>query len=141
MKRSNNALGRTALLVAIFGSAMSAFAASKGEHLAYVVGCINCHHQTPKEIINAPPLLIAKTYSLAEFKTLLRTGITRTGRNLPKISSIMGIVAVEQFSHMTDAEIESIYVFLDDEWTQARASSEEAKIPRLYGAKKGKSAK
>jgi hypothetical protein len=129
------------LVVAILGSAMPAFSASKGEHLAYVVGCINCHHQTPKEILNAPSLLIVKTYSFAEFKTLLRTGVTRTGRNLPKISSIMGIVAVEQLSHMTDAEIESIYAFLNDEWTQARASSEEAKIPRLYGAKKGEGAK
>ena len=123
------------LLVAMLGFAISGFAASNGEHLAYVVGCINCHHQTPKEIINAPSLLIAKTYSLAEFKTLLRTGVTRTGRNLPKISSIMGIVAIEQFSHMSDAEIESIYAFLNGEWTQARGASEEAKIPRLYGAK------
>jgi hypothetical protein len=131
----------TLLFVAILGSAISAVAASKGEHLAYVVGCINCHHQTPKEIINAPSLLIAKTYSSAEFKTLLRTGVTRTGRDLPKISSIMGIVAVEQFSHMTDAEIESIHAFLNNEWTRARASSEEAKIPRLYGAKRRQGAK
>jgi len=117
-------------------ASLPAIAASPGEHLAYVVGCINCHHQTPKEIINAPSLLIAKTYSVTEFKTLLKTGITRTGRNLPKMSSIMGIVAVEQFSHMSDAEIESIYDFLMREWTQARASKEEAKIPGLYGAKK-----
>ena len=115
---------------------MAAHAVSSGEHLAYVVGCINCHHQTPKEIVNAPSLLIARTYSIAEFKTLLRTGVTRTGRDLPKVSSLMGIVAVEQFSHMSDAEIESIYRFLNGEWTQARASEEEAKIPRLYGGKR-----
>jgi hypothetical protein len=124
------------LLMAMLGLAMPGFAASNGEHLAYIVGCVNCHHQTPKEIINAPSLLIVKTYSLAEFKTLMRTGVTRTGRDLPKIGSIMGIVAIEQLSHMSDAEIESIYAFLNDEWTQARASAEEAKIPGLYSAKK-----
>jgi hypothetical protein len=124
------------LVVTLLGISVPAIAASPGERLAYVVGCINCHHQTPKEIINAPSLLIVKTYSIAEFKTLLRTGITKSGRNLPKISSIMGIVAVEQFSHMTDAEVESIYAFLTREWTQERASQEEAKIPGLYGAKR-----
>ena len=85
-------------VVTVLCTSVPAIAASPGERLAYVVGCINCHHQTPKEIINAPSLLIAKTYSIAEFKTLLKTGITNRGRNLPKISSIMGIVAVEQFS-------------------------------------------
>jgi hypothetical protein len=130
-----------AFLVVTFGFPMAAQAVSGGEHLAYVVGCVNCHHQTPKDIINAPSLLIARTYSIAEFKTLLKTGITRSGRDLPRISSIMGIVAVEQFSHMSDAEIESIYRFLNREWTQARASEEEAKIPRLYGDKKGGSKK
>ena len=124
-------------LMSMFGFSMAAHGVSSGEHLAYVVGCINCHHQRPKEGMNAPSLLIAKTYSIAEFKTLLQTGVTRTGRDLPKITSIMGIVAVEQFSHMTDAEIESIYAFLTNEWTQARASTEEAKIPRLFGDKKG----
>lgn len=111
-------------------------AVSNGERLAYVVGCINCHHQTPKEIINAPSLLIVKTYSKGEFNTLLRTGVTRTGRDLPKISSIMGIVAVEQFSHMSDAEIEAIHAFLTREWTQARASKEEAKIKSLYAGER-----
>jgi cytochrome c553 len=111
-------------------------AVSRGEHLAYVVGCINCHHQTPKEIINAPPLLIAKTYTLAQFKSFLKTGVTRTGRDLPKLGSIMGIVAVEQFSHMSDDEVEAIYAFLTREWTAARAKGEEAKIPLLYAGEK-----
>jgi hypothetical protein len=122
-------------LMSMFGFSMAAHGVSSGEHLAYLVGCINCHHQRPKEGMNAPPLLIAKTYSIAEFKTLLRRR-HENGRDLLK-SSIMGIVAVEQFSHMTDAEIESIYAFLTNEWTQARASTEEAKIPRLFGDKKG----
>jgi hypothetical protein len=123
-------------LLAVFGFSRSVGAVSNGEHLAYVVGCVNCHHQTPKEIINAPSLLIVKSYSKGEFKTLLRTGVTRTGRDLPKIGSIMGIVALEQFSHMSDAEIAAIYAFLTGEWTQARASKEEAKIKSLYAGEK-----
>jgi cytochrome c553 len=125
-------------LFLILMTALAAQAApvSTGEHLAYVVGCINCHHQTPKEIINAPPLLIVKTYSLAEFKSFLKTGITRTGRDLPKLGSIMGIVAIEQFSHMSDAEVEAIHAFLTREWTAERAKAEEAKIPLLYAHEK-----
>lgn len=106
--------------------------APDGERLAYVVGCINCHHQTPKEIINAPPLLIVNSYSLEDFSRLMRTGRTSSGRDLPGIGSLMGIVAVEQFSHMTDAEVRAIYEFLRDDWTQEKALLEEAKIPDLY---------
>ena len=110
-----------------------------GEHLVYTVGCVNCHHQTPKEIINAPPLLIIKSYSLAEFKKLMRTGVTRTGRDMPAQSSVMGIVAKEQFSHFTDEEILAVYSFLTKEWTVERGMIEEKKIPELYKAevKKG----
>ena len=41
-----------------------------GEHLVYTVGCVNCHHQTAKEIINAPPLIIVKAYSLPELSAI-----------------------------------------------------------------------
>ena len=140
-QRKVNVMRSFLALLAVFGFSTSVGAVSNGEHLAYVVGCINCHHQTPKEIINAPSLLIVKTYSKGEFNTLLRTGVTRTGRDLPKISSIMGIVAVEQFSLMSDAEIGAIYAFLTGEWTQARASKEEAKIKSLYAGEKDRGKK
>jgi hypothetical protein len=107
---------------------------SNGERLAHVVGCVNCHHQTPKEIINAPPLLVVKAYTFPEFRTLLRTGVTRTGRDLLAQSSIMGIVAKEQFAHMTDAELQDLHTFLRDHWTARQAADEEAKIPLLYRA-------
>jgi len=100
-----------------------------GERLAYVVGCVNCHHQTPKEILNAPSLLIVKTYSLPEFKTLMKTGVTRGGRDMYAQGSIMGIVAREQLSHLTDEEMAAIHAFLGNQWTAERAASEEAKIP------------
>ena len=107
-------------------------AVSQGEHLAYTVGCINCHHQTPKEIINAPPLVVAKGYSLPEFRKLMRTGVTRTGRDMLAQGSVMGIVAKEQFSHFTDAEVAAIYDFLSREWTVPRGLEEEKKIPILF---------
>jgi hypothetical protein len=106
-----------------------------GEHLVYTVGCVNCHHQTPKEIINAPPLVIVKTYSLPEFRRLMKSGITRSGRDMLAQSSIMGIVASEQFSHFTDDEVKAVYDFLSQQWTLEKGLAEEAKIPVLYGTK------
>lgn len=102
--------------------------ALSGERLTYLVGCVNCHHQTPKEILNAPSLLIVKTYSLDEFRTLLRTGVTRTGRDMYAQGSIMGIVAREQLSHFTDDEVAAVHAFLQQQWTAERARVEEAKI-------------
>ena len=109
-------------------AAVAAPAPLSGERLAYVVGCINCHHQTPKEILNAPSLVIVKTYSLPEFKTLMKTGVTRDGRDMYAQGSIMGIVAREQLSHLTDDEMAAIHGFLGNQWTAERAAFEEAKI-------------
>ena len=100
-----------------------------GERLAYLVRCVNCHHQTPKEILNAPPLIMVKTYSLAEFRTLLKTGVARNGRDMYAQGSIMGIVAREQLSHFTEDEVAAVHEFLQKEWTAKRAAKEEAKIP------------
>ena len=106
--------------------------ASSGEHLAYTVGCVNCHHQTHKRIINAPPLVVVKAYSLPEFQHLMKTGITRTGRNMVAEGSVMGVVAQEQFSHFTEAEVRALYRFLTNEWTAQRGLEEEKKIPILF---------
>ena len=99
-----------------------------GERLAYVVGCVNCHHQTPKEILNAPSLVLVQTYSLPEFAKLLDTGVTRDGRDMYAQGSIMGIVAREQLSHLTEEEAAAIHAFLSTQWTAERAAREEAKI-------------
>ena len=101
---------------------------ASGERLAYIVGCVNCHHQTPKEIMNAPPLMVVQGYSFPEFKKLLETGATRDGRDMYAQGSIMGIVAREQLSHLTDDEITAIHEFLQKGWTVERAALEEAKI-------------
>ena len=99
-----------------------------GERLAYLVGCVNCHHQTPKEILNAPPLVIVKGYSLEEFRTLMKTGVTRDGRDMYAQGSIMGIVAREQLSHLNDEELVAVHQFLHNDWTAQRGVEEEAKI-------------
>ncbi|MBF8269925.1 MAG: hypothetical protein HW386_1634 [Gammaproteobacteria bacterium] len=109
-------------------------AAPAGERLAFVLGCINCHHQTPKQLINAPSLVIVQPYTLDELRILLKTGKTRDGRDLLASSSLMGIVATEQFIYMSDEEIQAVYDFLKNDWTAEKGLAEEAKIPLLYQA-------
>ncbi|MBN8482714.1 MAG: hypothetical protein J0L88_14115 [Xanthomonadales bacterium] len=75
-----------------------------------------------------PPLLIVQAYSLPEFTTLLRAGVTRAGRDMFAQGSVMGIVAREQLAHLTDGEIASIHTYLQTGWTAERAAREEAKI-------------
>lgn len=98
-----------------------------GERLAYLTGCVNCHHQTPKEIMNAPPLIVVQSYSLPEFQKLLTSGVTRTGRDMYAQGSIMGIVAREQLSHLTEEELLAVHEFLQKGWTAERGTQEEAK--------------
>lgn len=103
-----------------------------GEHLAYTVGCVNCHHQTDKKIINAPPLMIVRSYSLQEFRNLMKTGITRSGRDMASQGSVMGFVAKEQFAHFTDAEVAALYRYFTTDWTAERGIEEEKKIPIYF---------
>lgn len=107
-------------------------ASPSGEHLAYTVGCINCHHQTDKHIINAPPLVVVRTYSLPEFRRLMKTGVTKAGRDMASQGSVMGFVAKEQFSHLTDAEVSALYNFFTTDWTAERGIEEEKKIPIYF---------
>ena len=107
-------------------------AGSTGEHLAYTVGCVNCHHQTDKRIINAPPLVIVKTYSLPEFRKLMKAGITKAGRDMASEGSVMGFVAKEQFAHFTDDEVTALYAYFTKEWTAEMGMEEEKKIPIYF---------
>lgn len=102
--------------------------ALSGERLTYVVGCVHCHHQLPKQVMNAPSLVLAQTYSLAEFKTLLAHGMTRDGRDLYAQRSAMGWAAREQLSYLTEDEVGAIHRFLQQQWTADRAAAEEAKL-------------
>ncbi len=83
-------MSRAIVILMLLTSAAASGAGPSGERLAYLVGCINCHHQHPKEIINAPPLAIVQAYSLTEFKKLMKTGVTRTGRDMLAQSNLMG---------------------------------------------------
>lgn len=107
-------------------------ATSAGEHLAYTVGCINCHHQTDKHVINAPPLVIVKAYSISEFRRLMKTGVTKAGRDMASQGSVMGFVAKEQFAHFIDPEVTALYDFFTKEWTAERGLEEEKKIPIYF---------
>ena len=108
-----------------------------GERMTYVVGCVHCHHQLPKQIMNAPSLMVAQTYSLPEFRTLLRTGVTRDGRDLYALDSAMGFTAREQLAYLKDDEIAAIHRFLHESWNAQRVAVEEAKIPQMPGPPAG----
>ena len=71
---------------------------------------------------------MVQAYSLPEFKTLLKSGLTRDGRDMYAQGSIMGIVAREQLSHFTEDEMAAVHDFLQKKWTAERAAQEEAKI-------------
>jgi mono/diheme cytochrome c family protein len=56
----------------------------------------------------APDLTVAAGYDAAQFKALMRTGRPPDGRDL----GLMTTVAKSDFSHLTDAEIESLHAYL-----------------------------
>jgi mono/diheme cytochrome c family protein len=89
---------------------------SRGQHMA-ASNCAECHGPDlgggeVEPGLNAPDLTIAGAYDLAAFKKLLRTGVPAGGRKL----KLMGDIAKDSLSHMTDAEIADLYAYL-----QARA--------------------
>jgi hypothetical protein len=47
-------------------------------------------------------------YSDADFTTLLRTGVASGGRAL----GVMGATARARFVHLTDAEVQGLYLYL-----------------------------
>jgi cytochrome c553 len=89
---------------------------ARGRHMA-ASNCAECHGPALSggEVepgLNAPDLAIAGAYDPAAFKRLIRTGVPAGGRKL----KIMGDIARNNFSYMTDAEIDQLYAYL-----QARA--------------------
>lgn len=121
----------TAAAVTALAPQAAATPALSGERLTYVVGCVHCHHQLPKPIMNAPSLVIAQAYSLPEFRALLKTGVTRDGRDLYALHSAMGFTAREQLSYLTEDEVAAIHRFLWEDWSAARAAVEDAKAPPM----------
>ena len=56
------------------------------------------------------------------------SGVARDGRDLYAQGSIMGIVAREQLSFLSDEEVAAVHAFLQKDWTTERAAKEDAKI-------------
>jgi len=88
----------------------------RGEHMA-ASNCAECHGPDldggeAEPGLMAPDLTVAGAYDLAGFTKLLRTGVPAGGRKL----KLMGEIAKNDLSHMTDAEIADLYAYL-----QARA--------------------
>ena len=83
-----------------------------GRYLA-ATACSECHGPAllggsagPDE--KAPDLRVAAGYDPAQFKALMRTGRPPDGRDL----GLMTVVGKNDFSHLTDAEIDSLYAYL-----------------------------
>jgi mono/diheme cytochrome c family protein len=81
-------------------------------HLA-ATACAECHGPAlmggsagPDQ--KAPDLSVAAGYDSAQFRTLMRTGRPPTGRDL----GLMSEVARNDFSHLTDAEIDALHAYL-----------------------------
>lgn len=81
-------------------------------HLA-ATACSECHGPSlmggsagPGQ--KAPDLRVAAGYDTAQFRALLRTGRPPTGRDL----GLMTTVSKQDFSHLTDSEIDSLHAYL-----------------------------
>jgi mono/diheme cytochrome c family protein len=81
-------------------------------HLA-AISCSECHGAAlmggsagPDE--KAPDLRVVSGYDPAQFKALMRTGRPPDGRDL----GLMTTVGKDDFSHLTDAEIDALYFYL-----------------------------
>ena len=81
-------------------------------HMA-ATNCAECHGPAlmggsagPDE--TAPDLRVAAGYDAAQFRTLMRTGRPPSGKDL----GLMTTVAKNDFSHLTDAEIDALHAYL-----------------------------
>lgn len=81
-------------------------------HLA-ATACAECHGPSlmggsagPDQ--KAPDLRVAAGYDPAQFRTLMRTGRPPTGKDL----GLMTTVSKDDFSHLTDAEVDALHAYL-----------------------------
>jgi mono/diheme cytochrome c family protein len=84
----------------------------EGEYLVSAT-CRACHefdsvHDNGFGMVTPPLKAMARSYSLEDFRHLLRTGEGSGGRDL----GLMSEVARSDFSHFTDGEIEAIHAYL-----------------------------
>jgi mono/diheme cytochrome c family protein len=84
-----------------------------GKYLA-MTSCPECHGGDLNgfEGEDAPSLVVAKGYSLEQFRTLMRTGITATGKQSK--TGLMTEIARDRFAPtLSDAEIDALKAYLD----------------------------
>lgn len=97
---------------------------ARGEYIAMTT-CNECHGLSLRADVPwvddhpAPDLVIAGSYSEADFRRLMRTGIAAGERELPMMSP----VARGRFAHFTDDEVGDLYAFFQD--MSARAMNTE----------------
>ena len=77
------------------------------------VNCAECHgpQLKGKELepgVVSPDLEIAGAYDLAQFQTMLRTGVAPGGKDI----GLMGRIARSDFKYLTDEEIAAIHAYL-----------------------------
>ena len=74
--------------------------------------CAECHgpalYGAERSFGTTPDLRVASGYDLVQFKTLMRTGRTPSGKDL----GLMKEVAEQDFVRMTDPEIEALHAYL-----------------------------
>ena len=82
-----------------------------GRHLV-MTSCPECHGVDLQGGGDTPSLVVAKGYSSGQFRTLLRTGITATGKESK--SGLMTDVSRNRLAPtLSDADIDAIKAFLD----------------------------
>jgi cytochrome c553 len=82
---------------------------STGRHLTMSY-CSECHGQSLEgfEPIHAPPLTVAKGYSIEAFSKLMHDGVPLGDRELP----LMGRTSRARFSNFTPEEISAVHAYL-----------------------------
>jgi cytochrome c553 len=90
-------------------------------HYVAISSCTECHTNTMQGDDQGSPSIpaVLSAYTHEEFAEFLRTGVAKGGRELPMMSG----VARGRLSHLTPAEVESLYAYLDSLRSDATASA------------------
>ncbi len=104
---ATDAVKKTRHVVPLFAGANNAW----GRYLSQVV-CSECHgpdlRGNPDPETFRPDLIVAASYTLTDFRTLLKTGQPTGNRTL----ELMATVSESRFSHLTEPEVDAIHAYL-----------------------------
>lgn len=87
-------------------------ALARGKHIVEM-NCAECHGPRlgGKELepgVTSPDLIVAGAYDLEQFRTMLRTGVSPSGKDI----GLMGRIARRDFKYLKDDEIDAIHAYL-----------------------------